>query len=248
MNNSLKINIDGQTHILKKLPVHVAVIMDGNGRWAKRRGLPRLAGHRAGMRSVKAIVNACGQAGIQCLTLYAFSVENWLRPKPEVTGLMQILREYLLKEVDELDSKGVKIVTSGRTHDLESKARKILMESIERTRNNRGLVLNLALSYGGRAELTDAFKRMAQDLLAHRIDQSRISEELIQKYLYQPELPDPDLIIRTSGENRISNFLLWQSSYAEFYVTEVLWPDFGEQDLHRALFDYQQRERRYGKV
>jgi undecaprenyl diphosphate synthase len=244
----MKIIIDGHTHILKKLPAHVAVIMDGNGRWARKRGLPRLAGHRAGMRSVKTIVNASGETGIKCLTLYAFSVENWLRPRAEVTGLMQILREYLLKEVDELDAKGVRIITSGRTNDLEAKARKILEESIERTRYNKGLVLNLALSYGGRAELSDAFKKMAHDLLGHRIEPGKINEELIQKYLYHPELPDPDLIIRTSGENRISNFLLWQSSYAEFYVTDVLWPDFGEQDLHRALFDYQQRERRFGKT
>jgi undecaprenyl diphosphate synthase len=235
-------------HHLKRLPVHLAVIMDGNGRWAKKRGLPRLAGHRAGMRSVKTIVNASGEAGIKYLTLYAFSVENWLRPRAEVSGLMRILREYLLKEVDELDAKGVKIITTGRTADLEDNARKILEESIARTRNNKGLVLNLALSYGGRAELVDAFKKMSHDLFAHKVQAEKIDEKLFQRYLYHPEVPDPDLIIRTSGESRLSNFLIWQAAYAEYYFTEVLWPDFGEEDLYRALVEYQQRERRFGRV
>ncbi|MDO9067722.1 MAG: isoprenyl transferase [Deltaproteobacteria bacterium] len=244
----MKISIAGTTHQLKRLPEHVAVIMDGNGRWAKKRGLPRLAGHRAGMKSVKTIVNASGQTGIKYLTLYAFSVENWLRPKPEVSGLMKILREYLIKEVDELDAKGVKIITTGRTADLESNARRILEESMARTKNNRGLVLNLALSYGGRAELVDAVKKMSHDLFAHRIEAGKIDEKLIQKYLYHPEVPDPDLIIRTSGESRLSNFLIWQAAYAEYYFTEVLWPDFGDEDLYRALVEYQQRERRFGKV
>jgi len=244
----MKITIAGTTHQLKSLPVHVAVIMDGNGRWARKRGLPRLAGHRAGMKSVKTIVNASGQTGIKCLTLYAFSVENWLRPKPEVSGLMKILREYLVKEVDELDAKGVKIITTGRTKDLEANALKILEDSIARTRNNKGLVLNLALSYGGRAELVDAVKKMSHDLFAHKIQAERIDEKLIQKYLYHPEVPDPDLIIRTSGESRLSNFLIWQAAYAEYYFTEVLWPDFGEEDLYKALVEYQQRERRFGKV
>ena len=244
----MKISIAGTTHQLKRLPVHVAVIMDGNGRWAKKRGLPRLAGHRAGMKSVKTIVNASGQTGIKYLTLYAFSVENWLRPRAEVSGLMNILREYLIKEVDELDAKGVKIITTGRTADLEDNARKILEDSIARTRNNQGLVLNLALSYGGRAELVDAVKKMSHDLFSHKIQAERIDEKLISKYLYHPEVPDPDLIIRTSGESRLSNFLIWQAAYAEYYFTEVLWPDFGEEDLYRALVEYQQRERRFGKV
>ena len=244
----MKISIAGTTHQLKRLPAHVAVIMDGNGRWAKKRGLPRLAGHRAGMRSVKTIVNASGGIGIKYLTLYAFSVENWLRPKPEVSGLMKILREYLIKEVDELDAKGVKIITTGRTADLEDNARRILEDSIARTRNNRGLVLNLALSYGGRAELVDAVKKISHDLFAHKIQTGNIDEKLFQKYLYHPEVPDPDLIIRTSGESRLSNFLIWQAAYAEYYFTEVLWPDFGEEDLYKALVEYQQRERRFGRV
>ncbi|HTY07640.1 MAG TPA: polyprenyl diphosphate synthase, partial [Candidatus Edwardsbacteria bacterium] len=171
-----------------------------------------------------------------------------LRPRAEVSGLMRILREYLRKEVDELDAKHVRIVTSGRTGDLEPQARKILLDSIERTRQNRGLVLNLALSYGGKAELVDAFKRMAHDLSARTLRPERIDEDTVRQYLYHPELPDADLIIRTSGENRMSNFLLWQGAYAEFYTTKTLWPDFGEEDLYRALLDYQDRERRYGKV
>jgi undecaprenyl diphosphate synthase len=244
----MKISIAGITHHLKRLPAHVAVIMDGNGRWAKKRGLPRLAGHRAGMKSVKTIVNASGQTGIRYLTLYAFSVENWLRPKPEVSGLMKILREYLVKEVDELDAKGVKIITTGRTADLEDNARRILEDSIARTKKNQGLVLNLALSYGGRAELVDAVKKMSHDLFAHKIQAGNIDEKLIQRYLYHPEVPDPDLIIRTSGESRLSNFLIWQAAYAEYYFTEALWPDFGEEDLYRALVEYQQRERRFGRV
>ncbi|MDI6740898.1 MAG: isoprenyl transferase [Candidatus Edwardsbacteria bacterium] len=234
--------------MLKKLPVHLGVIMDGNGRWAKKRGLPRAAGHRAGMKSVKTIVNACGEVGVKFLTLYAFSVENWLRPKPEVTVLMRLLREYLKSEIDELDAKRVKIITSGRTNDLEVNARKILLESIERTRHNTGLALNLALSYGGRAELVDGIRRMIGDHLRHQLPLDKVDESSIGKYLYHPEVPDPDLIIRTSGEHRLSNFLLWQSAYAEFYFTETLWPDFKEEDLHRALLDYQNRERRFGKV
>lgn len=244
----MKIIVDGASHLLRKLPVHVGVIMDGNGRWARKRGLPRSAGHRAGMKSVKTIVNASGTVGIRYLTLYAFSVENWLRPKPEVAVLMHLLREYLLSEIDELDAKRVRIITSGRTGDLESHARRILLDAIERTRNNKGLVLNLALSYGGKAEIVDAVKRMSHDLFAHVLAPERIDEDSIRRYLYHPEVPDADLVVRTSGENRLSNFLLWQAAYAEFYTTDVLWPDFGEQDLHRALLDYQNRDRRFGKV
>ena len=244
----MKITVDDETYILKNLPVHVGVIMDGNGRWARKRGLPRTAGHRAGMKAVKTIVNASGTIGIKYLTLYAFSVENWLRPRAEVSILMRLLREYLQSEIDELDEKHVRIVTSGRTNDLESQARTILLDSIERTRGNKGLVLNLALSYGGKAEIVDAIKKMAHDLAAHKLSAERIDEGAVQRYLYHPEVPDADLIIRTSGENRMSNFLLWQGAYAEFYTTETLWPDFGEADLHKALLDFQNRERRYGKV
>lgn len=237
-----------KTPDIKNLPVHLGVIMDGNGRWAKKRGLPRLAGHRAGMRSVKAVVNASGEIGIKYLTLYAFSVENWLRPKAEVTGLMKILREYLLKEVDELDAKGVKITATGRIGDLENTALQILKDCIKRTQHNKGLVLNLALSYGGKAELTDAFRQIARDVKSSHLNPDKIDEKLISKYLYHPEIPDPDLIIRTSGEHRLSNFMIWQGAYAEFYTTEVLWPDFGKDELMTALVEYQGRERRFGRV
>jgi len=233
---------------MKNLPVHLGVIMDGNGRWAKRRGLPRLAGHRAGMKSVKEIVNASGEIGIKYLTLYAFSVENWLRPKAEVTGLMKILREYLLKEIDELHNKGVKVVASGRIEDLEKTALKILKDCIKRTQHNKGLVLNLALSYGGRAELSDAVKNIVREVKSGHISSDKIDESLILKHLYHPEIPDPDLIIRTSGEHRLSNFLIWQSAYSEFYFTEVLWPDFGREELMRSLKEYQGRERRFGRI
>jgi undecaprenyl diphosphate synthase len=233
---------------IKNLPVHLGVIMDGNGRWAKKRGLPRLAGHRAGMRSVKQIVNSCGEIGIKYLTLYAFSVENWLRPKAEVTGLMRILREYLLKEIDELDGQGVKIVASGRIDDLEKTALKILRDCIKRTQHNQGLVLNLALSYGGRAELADAVKRIVREIRSGHLNPDKIDESAISKQLYHPEIPDPDLIIRTSGEHRLSNFLIWQSAYSEFYFTEVLWPDFGREELMRSLLEYQGRERRFGGI
>ena len=222
--------------------------MDGNGRWAKRRGLPRLAGHRAGMRSVKTIVNSCGEIGVKYLTLYAFSVENWLRPKAEVTGLMRILREYLLKEIDELDVKGVRITATGRIEDLEKTALQILRDCIKRTQHNKGLGLNLALSYGGKAELTDAVRSIAREVKNGRLNPDKIDEPLISKYLYHPEIPDPDLIIRTSGEHRLSNFMIWQGAYAEFYTTEVLWPDFGKEDLVQALVEYQSRERRFGRV
>jgi undecaprenyl diphosphate synthase len=222
--------------------------MDGNGRWARKRGLPRLAGHRAGMRPVKEMVNACGQIGIGYLTLYAFSVENWLRPKAEVSGLMRILREYLLKEIDQLHDQGVKVVASGRIDDLESTALKILRGCIERTRHNRGLVLNLALSYGGKAELADAVKQIAREIKSGRLSPEKIDEAVISSRLYHPEIPDPDLIIRTSGEHRLSNFMIWQGAYAEFYTTEVLWPDFGRKDLMQALAEYQGRERRFGRV
>jgi undecaprenyl diphosphate synthase len=233
---------------IKNLPVHLGVIMDGNGRWAKKRGLPRLAGHRAGMRSVKTVVNDCGEIGIKYLTLYAFSVENWLRPKAEVTGLMRILREYLLKEIEELDAKGVRITATGRIEDLEKTALQILKDCIKRTQHNKGLVLNLALSYGGKAELADAFRQIAREVKSGQLNPDRIDEKLISKYLYHPEIPDPDLIIRTSGEHRLSNFMIWQGAYAEFYTTEVLWPDFGREDLIKALIEYQSRERRFGRI
>jgi undecaprenyl diphosphate synthase len=227
------------------LPDHIAIIMDGNGRWARKRGLPRLAGHRAGVKAVKRIVTACGELGIKYLTIYAFSVENWMRPKPEVRGLMRLLAESVVKEIDELDAKGVKVVVSGRMGDIEPTARRLLRDGMDRTSGNRGLVLNLALSYGGRAELVDAFKAMVS---GGGLDPQDIDEESVSRHLYHPEIPDPDLIIRTSGEHRLSNFLIWESAYSELYFTRTLWPDFDRKELAKALEDFRGRERRYGRL
>lgn len=230
------------------LPTHLAVIMDGNGRWARKRGLPRLAGHRAGVRAVKNMVTACGELGIKFLTIYVFSVENWMRPKPEIRGLMRLLAESVAREIDELDAKGVKLVLSGRVQDIEETARKLLLQGADRTAGNKGLVLNLALSYGGRAELVDAFRAMAGDLRQGRLKPDDISEETVERYLYHPEIPDPDLIIRTSGEHRLSNFLIWEGAYSELYFTRTLWPDFDRRELLKALEDFQCRERRFGRL
>ncbi|HBE73176.1 MAG TPA: di-trans,poly-cis-decaprenylcistransferase, partial [candidate division Zixibacteria bacterium] len=209
---------------------------------------PRLAGHRAGVRAVKRMVTACGELGIGYLTIYAFSVENWMRPKAEVRGLMRLLGESVIKEIDELDAKGVKVVVSGRLEDIEPAARRLLMDGVARTAGNRGLVLNLALSYGGRAELVDAFRAMAGDLSRGRLKTDEIGEDTVGRYLYHPEIPDPDLIIRTSGEHRLSNFLIWESAYSEMYFTRVLWPDFDRKELLAALEDYRGRERRFGRL
>lgn len=230
------------------LPAHIAVIMDGNGRWARKRGLPRLAGHRAGVRAVKRIVTACGELGVKYLTIYAFSVENWMRPRAEVRGLMRLLSESVVREIDELDAKGVKVVVSGRLEDIEPAAQRLLKDGMDRTAGNRGLVLNLALSYGGRAELVDAFKSMAAEVVAGRLRPEQIDEAAVSRRLYHPEIPDPDLIIRTSGEHRLSNFLIWESAYSEMYFTKVLWPDFDRKELLKALEDYRGRERRFGRL
>jgi undecaprenyl diphosphate synthase len=230
------------------MPAHIAVIMDGNGRWARKRGLPRLAGHRAGVKAVKRIVTACGELGIKYLTIYAFSVENWMRPKPEVRGLMRLLAESVVREIDELDAKDVKVVVSGRLDDIEPTAQRLLRDGIARTAGNRGLVLNLALSYGGRAELVDAFRSMATEAAAGRLGPEQIDEAAVSRRLYHPEIPDPDLIVRTSGEHRLSNFLVWQGAYSELYFTKTLWPDFDRRELLKALEDYRGRERRFGKL
>ncbi len=230
------------------MPVHIAIIMDGNGRWARKRGLPRLAGHRAGVGAVKRIVTACGELGIKYLTIYVFSVENWMRPRAEVSGLMRLLGESVVREIDELDAKGVKVVVSGRLDDIEPNARKLLQKGMDRTAGNLGLVLNLALSYGGRAELVDAFKSLASEVAAGKLKPEQIDEAAVSRSLYHPEIPDPDLIIRTSGEYRLSNFLIWQGAYTELYFTKTLWPDFDRKELLKALDDYRGRERRFGKI
>jgi undecaprenyl diphosphate synthase len=233
---------------LKNVPRHVAIIMDGNGRWAQQRKLPRIEGHRAGAESVRQIVRACGELGIEYLTLYAFSIENWNRPKAEVAALMHLLEFYLKQEIPELNKNNVRLAAIGRIHELPQGAQKQLQKSIEALSKNTGLTLVLALSYGGRAEIVDAVREIVREVKAGRLDVADIDEKVISNHLYTRSIPDPDLLIRTSGEMRVSNFLLWQISYAEIHVTETLWPDFRKPQLLEALEDYGKRHRRYGRV
>jgi undecaprenyl diphosphate synthase len=230
------------------LPRHVAIIMDGNGRWAKSRGLPRLAGHRAGVEPVRTAVRAAAELGIEVLTLYAFSIENWNRPAAEILGLMQVLKDTLRREQEELDENGVQLRTIGRESDLPADVRMQIQKTRSALEHNRGLILNLALSYGGRAEIVDAAKRMLEDARRGAIDPGELTEERLAGYLYAPELPDPDLLIRTSGELRVSNFLLWQIAYAEIWVTQTHWPDFRRIHLYTAIREFQSRDRRFGRT
>ena len=231
-----------------KLPTHVAIIMDGNGRWAKKRGLPRIMGHREGMKSVRAVVEESRRLGIKVLTLYAFSKENWQRPWQEVSFLMGLLEEYLKKEVDELHEKNIQLRAIGEIELLPSKVLSLLKSSIKKTAANKGMILNLALSYGGRAEIAHAARLIAEACLRGDLKPEEITEELFSHYLYTYDLPDPDLLIRTSGEMRISNFLLYQCAYTEFYITPTLWPDFRQEEYWKALEEYASRERRFGKT
>jgi undecaprenyl diphosphate synthase len=233
---------------LERLPSHIAVIMDGNGRWAKSRTLPRVAGHRQGIKSVREIVETSARIGLQVLTLYAFSVENWKRPKMEVDTLMHLLSEYVHKELHTLMENNIRFQVIGRWHELPEEVSKDLEWGMSETRNNSGLLFNIALNYGGRTEIVDSVRKIVSQIIEHGQSPDVISEELISKNLYTAGTPDPDLLIRTSGELRISNFLLWQIAYAEIWVTDVLWPDFRKQHLYRALIDYQKRERRYGGI
>ncbi len=227
-----------------KIPTHVAIIMDGNGRWAKARGLPRLAGHRAGVDNLRRIIRACVEFGIQYLTIFAFSTENWARPKEEVDGLMSIMEEVIDRELDELDAEGVQIRHVGKLEGVRPDLQAKIRYAVERTRHNDRLVLNVAFNYGGRDEIVQAIRRIIQD----GVPPEEVNEELVSRYLYTADCPDPDLVIRTSGEVRISNFLLWQSAYAEWYFTPVYWPDFDKEELRKALEDYSRRERRFGRV
>ena len=227
-------------------PRHVAIIMDGNGRWAKRKGFPKIAGHRAGAKSVEETIKAAREAGIEILTLYTFSTENWKRPKKEVDSLMKLLETYLDKESERLAKKDIRIKAIGRIEGLPEGVRDKIKKIENRTKDNKGLLLNLALNYGGRPEITDAAKKIAEEVKAGKLSPEDISEEVFEKYLYTKDIPDPDLLIRTSGEMRLSNFLLWQLSYSEIYVTDTLWPDFRKKDLEKAIIEYQKRERRYG--
>ncbi|MGA1862408.1 isoprenyl transferase [Deferribacter thermophilus] len=225
---------------LNKTPLHVAIIMDGNGRWAKKRNLPRIFGHKAGMNAVEKIVPYAAKKGIKYLSLFAFSTENWLRPKEEVEGLMEILSEFIDKEFNKIMENNIKIVVSGRLEQIPEIPRTKLLNLMEKSEKNRGMVLNLALSYGGRSEIVDAVNKIIKS------DIKEVQEDSFVKYLYNPEIPDVDLLIRTSGEMRISNFMLWRLAYAELYFTDVLWPDFNEEEFDKALNDYANRSRRFG--
>jgi undecaprenyl diphosphate synthase len=232
-----------------RLPAHIAVIMDGNGRWARRRGLPRVAGHRAGVEPVRVTVEACARLGIEALTLYAFSIENWKRPETEVEALWHLLRLYIQKEMPLLVEHGIRLTAIGRLDKLPAQVRRDLTVAMKRTAKGAGLRLNVAINYGGRAEIVDAVNHLIER--ARRdgaLDRLRLDESKIASALYTAGLPDPDLLIRTSGEMRVSNFLLWQIAYAELYVTDTLWPDFRLPDLLRAILEYQRRNRRFGGI
>jgi len=231
-----------------EIPKHIAIIMDGNGRWAKKRGLPRVAGHKRGVDTVKEIVEACAEIGVKFLTLYTFSTENWKRPKDEVSTLMRLLLSSLRDRVNELNDNDVRLTTIGNTQSLPIEVQKQLSSDIERTKNNKKMVLNLALSYSGRWELLEAIKQIADSAAKSKIKVEDIDENLISSFLTTKDIPDPDLVIRTSGEFRVSNFLLWQIAYSEFIITETLWPDFSKFDLYDAIKIFQTRERRFGKV
>ena len=224
------------------VPYHVAIIMDGNGRWARKRNLPRVAGHQAGTNNLRRILHACVERNIKILTLYAFSTENWRRPEEEVTGLMRILEMVIARELDELDRNGVQVRHIGRMERVPAGLQDKIRHAVERTRHNDRLILNVALNYGGRAEIVDAVRAM----MAAGLNPDYIDEDTVNRYLYTSGLPDPDLIIRTSGEYRTSNFMIWQGAYSEYYVTNTFWPDFDENELGKAIEHYNQRERRYG--
>ena len=229
-----------------RLPQHVAVIMDGNGRWAQRRHLPRIAGHRAGVQSARTVIESCARLNIPALTLYAFSMENWRRPKAEIDFLMRLLREYLRKELPVIHRNNIRLLVIGRPDQLPEAVRTDVERAMDQTAMNSGMQLAVALNYGGRAELVDAFNRILDRVRNNGLANARVDEDMISQHLYTAGLPDPDLLIRTSGEMRVSNFLLWQIAYAEIYVTETLWPDFTRAQLLEALLDFQKRERRYG--
>jgi undecaprenyl diphosphate synthase len=229
-----------------RIPAHVAVIMDGNGRWAKERGLPRLAGHKAGAQAVRELIGTAIELGVGYLTIYSFSSENWNRSPEEVSGLMDLFVEVLQRELDSLQERHVRVVVIGHMEALPRKTRAAFEDCVVATRNNEGLTLAVALNYGGRTEIVDAARSMADAAMAGRLRVADIDEKTFGARLYTAGIPDPDLVVRTSGEMRVSNFLLWQIAYSEFWVTETLWPDFGRDDLLQAVVDFGERERRFG--
>lgn len=233
---------------ITRVPKHVAIIMDGNGRWAQQQGELRIFGHSSGVEAVREALTAAGEIGVEHLTLYAFSTENWNRPKEEVNALMDLLVSTIMNEIESLNKNEVRLTAIGNIDSLPSKCQAELQKGIDETSTNKGVNLNLALSYSSRWELTNAIKKIAQDVAVKKIQPDEINEEFISSYLSTSNLPDPELMIRTSGENRISNFLLWQIAYSELYFTDILWPDFQKEDFYKAILDYQNRERRFGKT
>ncbi len=233
---------------LEKIPTHIAITMDGNGRWAKKRGALRVFGHKNAIKAVRETTETSARLGVKYLTLYAFSTENWNRPKLEVTALMELLISTIRKEVPTLMKNNIRLITIGETASLPKRCQLELEQAMEETKSNDGMVLNLALSYSGKWDITRAVKKIASDIEQKELIASEITESLIKSYLSTSEMPDPELLIRTSGELRISNFLLWQIAYAELYFTDVLWPDFRKEDLYEAIRDFQRRERRFGKT
>ena len=231
---------------MTRLPGHIAIIMDGNGRWAKHHGKAKVQGHEAGARSVRVAIEACRKLGVSALSLYAFSTENWQRPKLEVRALFHLMSKYIHREIDELDRNNIRVRFMGRIDDVPKQATKDLEYCLDRTKDNTSLSVNLAINYGGRAEIVDASRHIAQDIVAGKLEANDLDEEAFAHYLYQPEFSDVDLLIRTSGEMRISNFMLWQLSYSEIVVQDVLWPDFSQQDLCDAVLEFQSRTRRFG--
>lgn len=240
----LKANEESQTKEFSRLPVHIAMVMDGNGRWAAKRGLPRLAGHRAGTENLRRVIRACVEFGIKYLTIYAFSTENWGRPKEEVDGLMQILADVIDRELEELNEEGAQLHHIGHLDRLSPELRAKVQHAVEVTRNNDRLVLNLAFNYGGRDEIVCAI----QEMIKEGIRPEDVTPEVVSQHMFTAGMPDPDLIIRTSGEMRMSNFLTWQSAYSEWYFTPTYWPDFDRDELRKALVEYSRRDRRYGRI
>lgn len=240
--------VDEREIDLSKVPKHVAIIMDGNGRWARKRGLPRIAGHKSGMKTVIEITRAADEIGVQVLTLYAFSTENWKRPAEEVEFLMRLPQQFLASEIDELMERNVRVCMLGKESDLPAYTIEAIKKARERTANNTGLILNFALNYGSRAEMLEAVRQISQDVKSNMLSPEEIDESLLTSYLSTKDLPDPDLLIRTSGEIRLSNFMLWQLAYSELWFTDVLWPDFKPENFYEAIREYQKRSRRFGAL
>ncbi len=244
-----KETIDNNIEIdMENIPKHIAIIMDGNGRWAKKRKLPRTMGHKAGVETIRRVLKEADKLGVKYMTLYAFSTENWKRPKDEVNALMKLLIQYLRQEINELHKNGVKINVLGDISKLPLECQKEINSSVIKTENNVGITMNIALNYGGRDEIIRATKLIVEDILSGKIKKEDIDDKIFEEHLYTKGIPDPDIIIRPSGEQRLSNFLLWQCAYSEFWYSDICWPDFKEEDLRKAIYDFQNRDRRFGGI